>query len=67
MFKYSFESVKHQPLLDMVIRSDDHRVNVGDEYGRIDIKDIEENMYSSNKKLLIYILHKGELYSWRQG
>ena len=41
----------HQPVLDMVVRSDDHRIKVGDQNSHIDANDIEENMYwgASNK------------------
>ena len=50
----------------MMVRSCETRPANGNNLLRLD-KDNDEQQYGSNKRLMIYFLHDGELYYWKKG
>ena len=63
LFSYPFSDVNHDPPNDLMVRSDEQEHN--EDIRNYPMKDIDTDLLSSNKDLLVYFIHGNMVYYWK--
>jgi len=51
----------------LFVRSDEYKYHSTEDVSRVNMKDIEQDLFSTNKDLMIYVLHGCKVYFWKKG